>query len=133
MKKHLFSRKELILGILSIFAGGWLFLYYIHLEQTPYTKRSRYVGVNPKQIREIAESQWRQLLENYADNIVPVTHPDHKRVFQITKRLIMANTDEMIDHLDWEVNVVLSNEINAFVLPVSSKMITSQGEDRWCH
>ena len=81
--------------------------------------------MNPKQIREIAGSQWRQLLECYADNIVPVTHPDHKRVFQITKRLITANADEMIDHMNWEVNVVFSDEINAFVLPVSSKMLGS--------
>ncbi|CAB4032305.1 metalloendopeptidase OMA1, mitochondrial-like, partial [Paramuricea clavata] len=125
LKKHLFLRKELIAGIISIFTGGWLFLYYIHLEETPYTKRSRYVGVNPKQIREIAESQWRQLLESYAENIVPVTHPDHKRVFEITERLIMANTDEMIDHMNWEVNVISSDEINAFVLPNGQMFVFS--------
>ncbi len=32
----------------------------------------------------------------------------------------MANTDEMIHHMNWEVNVVASDEINAFVLPVSN-------------
>ena len=119
MKKYLFSRKEIIAGIISILTGGWLFLYYIHLEETPYTRRSRYVGVTPRQLREIAESQWRQLLEVYGEHIVPVTHPDHKRVFEITKRLIMANRDETLHHMNWEVNVISSDEANAFVLPVS--------------
>ncbi|XP_028409656.1 metalloendopeptidase OMA1, mitochondrial-like [Dendronephthya gigantea] len=117
LKKYFFSRKELIAGILSIFAGSWLFLYYIHLEETPYTKRSRYVGVTPKQVKEIAESQLRQFLENYAENILPVSHPYHKRVYQVTKRLILANLDEIHDDLNWEVNVIESNEMNAFVLP----------------
>lgn len=81
--------------------------------------RSRYVGVNHKQIREIAESQWRELLERYAEKIVPVSHPDHKRVFHIASKLIMANTDEMTSQMNWEVNVISSDEVNAFVLPVS--------------
>ena len=81
------------------------------------------MGVTPKQIREIAESQWRQLLETYADNILPVSQPDHKRVYEITNKLIMANTDEITgQHMNWEVNVVESNEINAFVLPVSCRV-----------
>ena len=59
----------------------------------------------------------------YADNILPVSHPDHKRVYEITNKLIMANTDEITgQHMNWEVNVVESNEINAFVLPVSCRM-----------
>ena len=35
----------------------------------------------------------------------------------------MANTDEMTDHMNWEVNVISSDEINAFVLPVSYKTL----------
>ena len=31
----------------------------------------------------------------------------------------MANKDEIHDHIKWEVNVIASNEMNAFVLPVS--------------
>jgi hypothetical protein len=35
----------------------------------------------------------------------------------------MANMDEMTDHMNWEVNVISSDEINAFVLPVSYKKL----------
>ena len=118
-KENLFSRMDVIFLILSSLVGGWLFLYYIHLEETPYTKRSRYVGVTPNQIRDIAETQWRKLLETHADDIVSVAHPDHKRVYRIAERLIRANADEKMDQLNWEVNVISSEQTNAFVLPVS--------------
>lgn len=123
-KEQLFLRKGVIAAILSTLVGGWLFLYYVHLESAPYTNRSRYIGVTSNQIRDIAESQWRNLLETYADHIVPVTHPDHKWVFHIAERLIRANSDEKTENINWEVNVISSEEINAFVLPVSIK--------KWC-
>ena len=119
-KEYLFQRMHVIALILSSFIGGWLFLYYIHLEDTPYTKRSRYVGVTPNQIRDIAETLWRKLLEEHADDIVSVSHPDHKRAFSVLEKLINANSDENMKNINWELNVISSNDIiNAFVLPVS--------------
>lgn len=61
-----------------------------------------------------------QLVNAYGNEIVPITHPYYKRVVRVAHRLILANKDiiEVRKH-EWEVTVVKSDEVNAFVLPVS--------------
>ena len=49
-----------------------------------------------------------------------MSHPDHKRAFSVLEKLINANSDENMKNMNWELNVISSNDIiNAFVLPVS--------------
>ena len=76
--------------------------------------------VSHKQMEELTEMEYKNLLEAFADHILPANHPDHHRVFRVARRLVMANQSKEMEHLSWQVNVVDSDEVNAFVLPVSN-------------
>ena len=75
------------------------------------------------QMNELAETEYKEILERYAECILPVNHADHTRVFRVAQRLIRANKCKEMDHLKWQVNVVFSDEVNAFVLPVSNNFV----------
>lgn len=75
--------------------------------------------VSHKQMEELTEMEYKNLLEAFANHILPANHPDHRRVFRVARRLVMANQSKEMEHLSWQVNVVDSDEVNAFVLPVS--------------
>lgn len=65
----------------------------------------------------------KNVLELFADHILPANHPDHIRVFRVAKRLVVANLSKEMNNLSWQVNVVDSEDMNAFVLPVSCLLI----------
>ncbi|XP_015762860.1 PREDICTED: metalloendopeptidase OMA1, mitochondrial-like [Acropora digitifera] len=73
--------------------------------------------ISHKQMQELAEREHRNLLEAWAPHILPAHHPDHLRVFVVAKRLVMANQSKEMENLSWQVNVVDTEEMNAFVLP----------------
>lgn len=75
--------------------------------------------ISHKQMVELTEKEYKNVLEAFAENILPPNHPDHVRVFRVATRLLLANLGEEMNNLSWQVNVVESDEINAFVLPVS--------------
>lgn len=76
--------------------------------------------ISHKQMVELTEKEYKNVLEAFAEHILPPYHPDHVRVFRVATRLLLANLGEEMNNLSWQVNVVESDEINAFVLPVSS-------------
>lgn len=75
--------------------------------------------ISHKQMVELTEKEYKNVLEAFAEHILPPNHPDHVRVFRVATRLLLANLGEEMNNLSWQVNVVESDEINAFVLPVS--------------
>ena len=84
------------------------------------THRTRFMPISHKQMVELTEKEYKNVLEAFAEHILPPNHPDHVRVFRVATRLLLANLGEEMNNLSWQVNVVESDEINAFVLPVSS-------------
>lgn len=83
--------------------------------------------ISHKQMVELTEKEYKNVLEAFAEHILPPNHPDHVRVFRVATRLLLANLGEEMNNLSWQVNVVESDEINAFVLPVSSYNIAFFG------
>ena len=81
--------------------------------------------ISHKQMKELAEREHRNLLEALAHHILPAHHPDHQRVFVVAKRLVMANQSKEMENLSWQVNVVDTDEMNAFVLPVTFPLESS--------
>ena len=75
--------------------------------------------ISHKQMQELTDAEHRNMLELFAEHILPVNHPDHHRVYRVAKRLVMANHGKEMENLSWQVSVVDSEEMNAFVLSVS--------------
>lgn len=75
--------------------------------------------ISHKQMQELTDAEHRNILELFAEHILPVNHPDHRRVYRVAKRLVMANHGKEMENLSWQVSVVDSEEMNAFVLSVS--------------
>lgn len=75
--------------------------------------------ISRKQMQELTDAEYRNILELFAEHILPVNHPDHLRVYRVAKRLVMANHGKEMENLSWQVSVVDSEEMNAFVLSVS--------------
>lgn len=114
----------------SIFIGGFggvcLGFYFFHLEETPFTHRTRFMPISHKQMEELTAMEHKNVLEKYAKYILPPNHPSHVRVFRVAKQLVMANHSKEMEHLSWQVNVVDNEDMNAFVLPVSYSAISSR-------
>lgn len=75
--------------------------------------------ISHKQMQELTDAEHRNMLGLFAEHILPVNHPDHRRVYRVAKRLVMANHGKEMENLSWQVSVVDSEEMNAFVLSVS--------------
>lgn len=75
--------------------------------------------ISHKQMEELTNTEYRNVLELFANKVLPVSHPSHLRVYRVAKRLVMANNDKEMENLSWQVNVVNCDDMNAFVLPVS--------------
>lgn len=116
-KHHRLNLSKGLTIIIGGFGGFCLGLYFFHLEETPVTNRTRFMPISQKQMEELAAREHKNLLEEFANNILPPYHPDHVRVFAVAKRLVMANQSKEMENLSWQVNVVDREEINAFVLP----------------
>lgn len=113
-------RKEKIAVVFGGFGGVSVAYYFFHLEETPYTHRTRFMPISHKQMQELTDTEYRNILELFAEHILPVNHPSHLRVYRVAKRLVMANHGmKEMENLSWQVSVVESDDLNAFVLPVS--------------
>ena len=119
----LFLNKERLIIITGGLGGVCIGFYFFHVEETPFTHRSRFMPITNVQMNELAETEYKEILERYAECILPVNHADHTRVFHVAQRLIRANKCKEMDHLKWQVIVVFSDEVNAFVLPVSNNFV----------
>lgn len=95
-------------------------IYYIsHLEETPITKRRRFIAFNSKQLEKINEYELQQILDKIQGQIFPDHHPYSLRVKAVVNRIISANQDiKEVKQKKWDVAVINSSIENAFVLPI---------------
>lgn len=113
------ARKRTDLILIAVFGTlGISFAYYnYHLEETPLTGRKRFIIFNDDQVKGIADKEFLALTDDLKDSILPMNHPSHMRVFRVSKRILNANISPQVTSKNWEVNVVDSDAVNAFVLP----------------
>lgn len=91
-------------------------------EGIPVPKRSRVASLASSEALERQGSQqYRQLLEQASTKraLAPTDHPQRQRLIQIARRLLphTARFSPRADEWRWEVNLIASNTINAFVMP----------------
>lgn len=101
-------------SVSAVGLGGGAF-YYLNLEQVPISGRRRFNCYSQAREVAMAESQYRRILQEYGQHVLPPSHPHSKLVNKVLGRLIMAAG---LEGQKWEVNVINDpKQQNAFVLP----------------
>uniref|UniRef100_A0A1A8HSM5 Metalloendopeptidase OMA1, mitochondrial n=3 Tax=Nothobranchius TaxID=28779 RepID=A0A1A8HSM5_NOTKU len=105
-------------------AGGGAALVIIalllltHLDESPLTGRVRLLVFSREKYRELAVLTSEMHLEEFAESLLPDSHPLHQMVQQSVQLLVQRNKDiPQVSEVPWSVHVVESPQINAFVLP----------------
>ncbi|KAG1655103.1 Metalloendopeptidase OMA1, mitochondrial [Nymphon striatum] len=114
IKSHKWKLGGFFTGV-SVLCAGY---YVTHLEETPFTHRKRFVAFTPSQFEQICEVEYKSILEEHKNNLMPASHPTTKRVLKVANQLLLSNADfpQITDH-KWAVSVVNDPTENAFALP----------------
>lgn len=102
-------------GAVSALGG----VYYVsHIQETPITKRRRFVAFTPEQFQKVSDFEFEVQYELFKNHLVPSGHPMYARVVRVANQLLRGNEDvDTIHRLPWSVSVIDSPMQNAFVLP----------------
>ncbi|XP_013883286.1 metalloendopeptidase OMA1, mitochondrial [Austrofundulus limnaeus] len=93
-------------------------LLLTHLDESPLTGRVRLLVFSRETYLELADLTSEAYMEEFAELLLPVTHPLHQMVEQAVQLLVQRNKDILeVSQVPWSVHVVESPEVNAFVLP----------------
>lgn len=104
------------LGFLLVSLG--IYGYESHVEETPITKRRRFVALTKNQMDVIVEQEFEELLKENRADILPNSHPAYGKIARIAQRIIASNRDiEGLSKKNWTITVIDSDVKNAFVLP----------------
>ncbi|XP_023239368.1 metalloendopeptidase OMA1, mitochondrial-like [Centruroides sculpturatus] len=110
--------KYKIAGFTLFTSGMSAIYYYSHIQETPFTKRKRFIALTPEQFEQIADFQFKMQLELNKSNLLSAQHPACKRVANVANQLLDKNQEvELIHNKKWTIAVIDSNIQNAFVLP----------------
>ncbi len=94
-----------------IFALVMIYYYQSSQQTVPYSGRTQLVAVSEQQIAPLAYSSYQQIL---SESKVINSGPELEMVRRVANRII-AVSDR--DDLEWEVNLIESDQANAFALP----------------
>ena len=86
-----------------------------NIESVPVSNRKRFNWVNPEYEEQMGMEQYKQVMQEFRDQILPQWHPNTRLVQSVLDRLIPASG---LKGQKWEVNVIDDKEqMNAFVIP----------------
>ncbi|XP_053205026.1 metalloendopeptidase OMA1, mitochondrial-like [Panonychus citri] len=127
IKQWLMSNAEkigLIFAAIVIIAFAF---YQTHIQETPVTKRQRFILFTEDQFGSIADIEFQSSLAVYKDKLFPANHPICRRIERVAMRILNANQDiKQIFTKNWTVTVVDAPEIkNAFVTPTGQIFVFS--------
>lgn len=93
-------------------------LLLTHLDESPVTGRTRLLVFSRENYMELAALTSEAYMEEFAEMLVPATDARHQVVERVVQHLAQRNKDiPEVSELSWDVHVVESPKINAFVLP----------------
>ncbi|CAG8949847.1 hypothetical protein HYFRA_00004174 [Hymenoscyphus fraxineus] len=95
-------------------AGGGVIFYVIHQEEVPVSGRTRFNCYSDKTVEEHGELLYKHVMAENAGRILPESDRRSRMVNRVMSRLIAASN---LENVNWEVHVIKSNEVNAFVIP----------------
>uniref|UniRef100_T1JGZ0 Uncharacterized protein n=1 Tax=Strigamia maritima TaxID=126957 RepID=T1JGZ0_STRMM len=117
----------------AAFAVILLCLFYLsHIEETPITKRKRFVLFSPDQFDSISEEMYGLHVKMHQNRILPPNHNAYAFVKRVTDKLVQGNADipQMHRH-PWSITIINDPTFNSFVLP-SGQIFVFTGMLRIC-
>lgn len=123
-KKKIWRHREKVYwGILMyIFTA---FGYYIwHIEQTPLTKRKRFMAMGKNDLDFLSESTIQAIIQQYGNQSLKPHDPRVQRVMRVAQRIVEANND--LPHIKGQnltVTVIDSPGVMNAMVTVSGKII----------
>ncbi|KAG4033785.1 hypothetical protein MFRU_004g02880 [Monilinia fructicola] len=109
-----FSRHPALRSFILLLTGGGILFYFTNLEDVPVSGRKRFNIYSHQDMEREGQMMYQQILRQYKGAILPEWDHRTQMVQRVMNRLIPASG---IDNVNWEVNVIESNEMNAFVIP----------------
>lgn len=105
--------------------GTLVYGYYAFLEEAPFTKRKRIIATSPAYERQLGDQQYKELLKQHRNNILPSDHRASVTVNRVGSRLSLAADDFAEKYIHdgskstspYTYTIVKSDQANAFVLP----------------
>ncbi|XP_066995910.2 metalloendopeptidase OMA1, mitochondrial [Anabrus simplex] len=116
------KNRLLLLACLVPASAGSCYFYVTHLELDPVTKRERFIAFSPDQMKQLADTAQRMVIDEYKEYLLPQTHPLYSRVVRVATKLLDANIDlPLVQDYKWTIFIIDQPEMkNAFVLPNGS-------------
>ncbi|APA11626.1 hypothetical protein sscle_08g063960 [Sclerotinia sclerotiorum 1980 UF-70] len=109
-----FSKHPALHSFILILLAGGVVVYISNIEDVPVSGRRRFNIYSPQDMEREGQIAYRQILQQYRGHILPDWDKRSMMVQRVMSRLIPASG---IDDVNWEVNVIDSEEMNAFVIP----------------
>lgn len=111
------QRSKIMIGTILL-GGGAVAFYVSHLEETPISKRTRFVLFGPELYDSLSKDMFDMQQSMHQNSILPLSHPTYKFVGSVTDRLLLGNKDlKQIYSKSWSITVIDNPQPNAFVLP----------------
>ncbi|EDV22520.1 uncharacterized protein TRIADDRAFT_28764, partial [Trichoplax adhaerens] len=134
--KRMLKRHQQVVYIIALFGtGAGIYYIYNHIESVPLTGRTRLMMLSHEHLQELGKMLYDEQIQANGEHLLPTTSSQYHRVKSVVSRLIKNNGDiPQINTLHWEINIIDSNEVNAFVLPdgqifVYKGMLSTLGND----
>eukprot|EP00834_Sanchytrium_tribonematis_P008667 NODE_1108_length_2181_cov_0.661864.p1 type:complete len:270 gc:universal NODE_1108_length_2181_cov_0.661864:1017-1826(+) len=99
-----------LLGIASI-------SFYLLSDKAPFTNRRRLILTSSYLEDYLANQSYQDILYQSRHAILPTNNPYHMKSSQIIHKLLVKNKEYLNPNINWQIHVIQSPELNAFVLP----------------
>ncbi|RDW91109.1 hypothetical protein BP5796_02274 [Coleophoma crateriformis] len=111
-----FGRSPQTKIIVVVIAGAGAIFYYSNLETVPVSGRRRFNCYSEASVEQEGQLLYQKIMMDAQQQgaLVPSWDRRSKMVERVMQRLIPASG---LEHVNWEVHVIRSNEKNAFVIP----------------
>ncbi|KAK2150884.1 hypothetical protein LSH36_384g05020 [Paralvinella palmiformis] len=122
VRQQFYQHRYKITAVISTLVAAGFIYFIMHIQETPVTKRKRYIAFTDKQFMKIAEYELEMQWEALKDIVINPNDPKMKQVYdkvvQVAQRVVDSNQHlEVLKRQKWNVILIDSDEANAFVLP----------------
>lgn len=94
--------------------------YQYHIQETPITKRPRFMLFSNEHLVEIERIEREQLFKAYEKNILNAYSPHANRALRVANRIFDANKNlDEVKKINWKLTVIDADIVNAIAFPVN--------------
>ena len=99
--------------------GSGLLYYVAHLEETPITKRKRFISITDEELKKISVAERDMYMEVFrnSNSIYQADDLRHEVTRGVVEKLLASGITEKMAEIHWKLYIIECNAVNAFVLP----------------